>query len=252
MYAAFSVTLLDPRHVLIKLENDLDYSRIFAHRSYYVFNCYMKVIKWSPLFDISAESPIVLIWISFPELRPHFFSPRILLGMGSLFGRPLHIDNVTTMRSRPSVERVLVELVVIKQYPASIWLGPKKYGYVQKVVMNDFPEFCDHCKMLGHCKLQCYHLNPNLRKANDVKAKTPVVEELVNPREIVSNQILNNSQTPSKNPENNVPLAKQIGNGDEENGKAKANDINKIDTITHQDGYQAPKLLSWAMTSWKT
>ncbi|KAI0497572.1 hypothetical protein KFK09_020803 [Dendrobium nobile] len=28
-----SVTLLDPSHVLIKLENDLDYCRIFCHRS---------------------------------------------------------------------------------------------------------------------------------------------------------------------------------------------------------------------------
>ncbi|KAH0466622.1 hypothetical protein IEQ34_003860 [Dendrobium chrysotoxum] len=31
----FSITLLDPRHVLIKLSNDLDYNRLFAHRSCY-------------------------------------------------------------------------------------------------------------------------------------------------------------------------------------------------------------------------
>ncbi|KAH0464801.1 hypothetical protein IEQ34_004904 [Dendrobium chrysotoxum] len=32
----FSVTLLDQSHVLIKLENDIDYSRVFCHRSYLV------------------------------------------------------------------------------------------------------------------------------------------------------------------------------------------------------------------------
>ncbi|KAL0921149.1 hypothetical protein M5K25_008193 [Dendrobium thyrsiflorum] len=193
------------------------------------------VIKWSPLFDISAESPIILIWISFPKLQPHFFSHRILHGLGSLFGRPLQIDNATAMGSRPSVVRVLVEIDVTKQYPASIWLGPKKYGYVQKVVMDDFTEFCDHCKMLGHCKSQCYHLNPHLRKTNVVKAKTIEVDEPINPNEIVSNQTLNICQTPSKILENSAPLTVHLGNGNGQNTLAKAYDLNNNDTITHQD-----------------
>ncbi|KAL0914774.1 hypothetical protein M5K25_015153 [Dendrobium thyrsiflorum] len=41
----FSVTLLDAKHVLIKLINDLDYCRVFAHRSYFVNNCFMKLAK---------------------------------------------------------------------------------------------------------------------------------------------------------------------------------------------------------------
>ncbi|KAI0494578.1 hypothetical protein KFK09_024719 [Dendrobium nobile] len=51
----FSVTLLDQTNVLIKLHNDLDYARVFAHRSYLVFGCFMKVIKWS-LFLISLRN----------------------------------------------------------------------------------------------------------------------------------------------------------------------------------------------------
>lgn len=35
----FSVTLLNPSHVLIKLVNDLDYNRVFSHRSYFVNSC---------------------------------------------------------------------------------------------------------------------------------------------------------------------------------------------------------------------
>ncbi|KAI0520304.1 hypothetical protein KFK09_007776 [Dendrobium nobile] len=33
-----SISLLDSSHILIKLENDLDYCHIFCHRSYLVFN----------------------------------------------------------------------------------------------------------------------------------------------------------------------------------------------------------------------
>lgn len=123
----------------------------------------MKLIKWSLLFDISVESPIVTIWISFPELQPHF-SPIILFRLGSLFGWPLQIYNAIVVGSRPSIIRVLVELDITKHYPNSILLGPQKFSYVQKVIMNDFPTFCDHCKTLGHFKDEWFHLNPTLKK----------------------------------------------------------------------------------------
>ncbi|KAH0450264.1 hypothetical protein IEQ34_020956 [Dendrobium chrysotoxum] len=58
--SAFSVTLLDQCDVLIKLSNDFDYGRVFAHRSYYVSNYFMKLIKWSPFFYIRGN---MLSWI---------------------------------------------------------------------------------------------------------------------------------------------------------------------------------------------
>ncbi|KAL0926337.1 hypothetical protein M5K25_002555 [Dendrobium thyrsiflorum] len=47
----FSVGLMDPRHVAIQLANDLDYSRIFARRTYYILGCQMRLLKWTPDFD---------------------------------------------------------------------------------------------------------------------------------------------------------------------------------------------------------
>ncbi|KAL0906651.1 hypothetical protein M5K25_025164 [Dendrobium thyrsiflorum] len=97
-----SVTLLDSSHILIKLANDLDYCRVFCHRSYLVYNYYMKLTKWSPLVDIGVESPVIPIWVSFSLLRPHLFAPRILNGLASLFGKPLKIDSaVESGLSRP-------------------------------------------------------------------------------------------------------------------------------------------------------
>ncbi|KAL0912310.1 hypothetical protein M5K25_018274 [Dendrobium thyrsiflorum] len=98
---AFLVTLLDQRHVLIKLSNDLDCGKIFAHRSYYISNCFMKLIK-------------------------------CFHGLGSLFGHLIQSDNATTVGFRPSVACILVELDVTKKYPESVWLGPEKYRYIQK------------------------------------------------------------------------------------------------------------------------
>ncbi|KAL0909629.1 hypothetical protein M5K25_020515 [Dendrobium thyrsiflorum] len=126
----FSVTVLNAKNILIKLADDLDYCRVFAHCSYFINNCYMRLIKWSPSFDVNVESPVVPIWVSFPNLRPHLFSPRILQGLGSIIGRPLKIDQATSVGFRPSVARILVELDVSKQHPDKVWVGPDNLGYV--------------------------------------------------------------------------------------------------------------------------
>ncbi|PKU82488.1 hypothetical protein MA16_Dca005493 [Dendrobium catenatum] len=157
-----SVTILNKHNVLIKLFNDLDYCRVFAHRSYFVNNCFMKLIKWSPTLDVEIESPVVPIWIYFPNLRPHLFASRILHGLGRIFGNPLKIDNATSTGSRPSVARVLVEIDVSKKFHDKIWVGSKNSGYVQSVVFEDFQDYCVHCSSLGHSKAGCTILHPNL------------------------------------------------------------------------------------------
>lgn len=84
--ANLSATLLNLSHILIKLMNDLYNSRVFAHRYYFINNCYMKLTKWSPLIDFGVKSLDISIWISFPNLRPILFSLCILHALGSYLG----------------------------------------------------------------------------------------------------------------------------------------------------------------------
>ncbi|XP_020699241.1 uncharacterized protein LOC110111628 [Dendrobium catenatum] len=180
----FSVTLLDQANMLIKLSNDLDYGMVFAHRSYFVYGYFKKVIKWSPLLDLLEESTIIPVWLSFPGLRPHLFSSRILFGLGLIFGRPIQNNNATASGSRPSVARVHVEIDVSKSYHDTVWLGPEKLGYVQKIVFEGVPNYCQHCKFVGHKKSECPKLFPNLHQ---VDASVP------QPLASVSNPLLNSS-----------------------------------------------------------
>ncbi|KAL0923122.1 hypothetical protein M5K25_007168 [Dendrobium thyrsiflorum] len=197
----FSVGLLDARHVSIQLTNDLDYSRVFARRSYFVNNCQMHILKWTPFFDIRQESPIVPIWISFPNLRLHFFNPKVLHALGSLFGRPLQTDQATAARTCPSVARVLVEVDITKKHAKEVWVGSKAYGYLQKVEFENIPDFCSHCKMHGHASTVCFKLHPDLKNA-----PKPTEEENVPSCEIglpdgkINNtdQLMNVEQTPSR------------------------------------------------------
>ncbi|KAH0457044.1 hypothetical protein IEQ34_014951 [Dendrobium chrysotoxum] len=74
----------------------------------------MKLMKWSSEFDIAEESPSILIWVSFPNTHPYLFARHILHGLGSIFGRPLRCDNVTSIGARLSITCVLVELDISK------------------------------------------------------------------------------------------------------------------------------------------
>ncbi|KAH0458239.1 hypothetical protein IEQ34_013554 [Dendrobium chrysotoxum] len=120
----FFVTLLNPKHVLIKSANDLDYCRVFSHRSYFVSKC--------------LNGLLFLILVFFPNLKPHLFFSRILHGLGSIFVRPLKTDNATSSGSRPSVAHVLVELDVTKYYPDIVWVRLENLGYIQSMIMEDF------------------------------------------------------------------------------------------------------------------
>ncbi|KAH0448724.1 hypothetical protein IEQ34_022524 [Dendrobium chrysotoxum] len=53
----FSVTLLNPKHVLIKLVKDLDYNRVFSHHFYFV-NSFMRLTKWSPFLMLMLNLPL--------------------------------------------------------------------------------------------------------------------------------------------------------------------------------------------------
>ncbi|KAH0464111.1 hypothetical protein IEQ34_006897 [Dendrobium chrysotoxum] len=126
-----------------------------------------------PELKITTHRGFPSLWISETETR-------ILHGLGSIFGRPLKIDHATSIGSRPSVARVLMELDVFKHFPDKVWVGPDNLGYIQSMVMEDFPSYCSHCKSLGQSKSECHILHPHLVKAHTNVGDDPIDTELVN------------------------------------------------------------------------
>lgn len=74
----------------------------------------MHILKWSPSFDINVKSPIAPVWLSLSHLYFHLMNHHIFFVVGSVFGRPLQIDQATTSMTRPYVAHILVELDVTK------------------------------------------------------------------------------------------------------------------------------------------
>ncbi|KAH0451725.1 hypothetical protein IEQ34_019024 [Dendrobium chrysotoxum] len=103
----------------------------------------------------------------------------------SLFGRPLKVDNVTSIGSRPSLALVLVELDITKNYPKKVWLDLDKFGYIQSVQMEAFPPFCDLYKVIGHVTGECQTLSfvpsptTSTNPIKTVRNETSTVENVV-------------------------------------------------------------------------
>ncbi|PKU59624.1 hypothetical protein MA16_Dca027806 [Dendrobium catenatum] len=152
----------------------------------------MRILKWTPFFDIHEESPIIPIWIPFSNLRLHFFNPQVLHALGSVFGRPLQTDQATASRTRPSVARVLVEVDISKKHPKEVWVGSKAFSYMQKIEFEKVSDFCSLCKIHGHAMSDCFRLHPELKKS--VKSTAEIADSPINSvSNIVSDQIVSHA-----------------------------------------------------------
>ncbi|KAJ4726796.1 Ribonuclease H domain [Melia azedarach] len=158
------VSLMDDRHVLIKLQFEEDYTRIWYRQTWYINGRAMRVFKWSTTFRCSEESPIVPVWVSLPFLPVHLMYCRhALFSIASAIGKPLRVDQATASLNRPSVARVLIEYDISQPLLPRLWIGEGEDGFWQDIIFENVPHYCGACKHLGHTPDTCYITRPELR-----------------------------------------------------------------------------------------
>jgi len=105
------------------------------------------VLKSMPgYFDFAPdEMTRVRVWIKFPKLPLKCWSLKCLSKIASVLGKPLLCDKLTSMMSRLSYARVLVELDLLSNliYSINIIL-PNGATLVQSVVYETLSKFCKH------------------------------------------------------------------------------------------------------------
>ncbi|KAK8957745.1 hypothetical protein KSP39_PZI000465 [Platanthera zijinensis] len=50
------------------------------------------MLKWTVGFNPQKECPIILIWISLPELKLEFSNQKTLFSIANIFDKPLKLD----------------------------------------------------------------------------------------------------------------------------------------------------------------
>lgn len=62
--SSFSIGLLDNRYLLIRLSSEDDYLHLYSKTVWYVAKVTMRILKWSPYFNVDRESSIVPVWVT--------------------------------------------------------------------------------------------------------------------------------------------------------------------------------------------
>lgn len=82
------ISLLDNRHLLIKLHFEENYSRIWSRQTWYSKS--MCIFKWSISFRCFEEYHVAHVWVSLPYLPVHFIHYKdALFSIVNAIGKPL-------------------------------------------------------------------------------------------------------------------------------------------------------------------
>ena len=76
--------------------------------------------------------------------------------IASAIGVPIFVDECTTKQTRISYARMLVEVNVTKSIPQKITVvDPYGKTFLQDVVLEWKPQYCDKCQKIGHvCQVE--------------------------------------------------------------------------------------------------
>ena len=91
------------------------------------------------------------LWVNFPKLPLNCWRVGSLSRIASAIGVPLFADECTTKKTRISYARMLIEVNVTKVIPQQItFIDPNGRTFMQEVVMEWNPQYCDKCQKIGH------------------------------------------------------------------------------------------------------
>lgn len=160
------ISRLDPRHLLIRLNNEEDFIKLLLQKSAIIKGFLFRFFKWQLDFDFKADPPVIPAWISLPGLPANFFREDMLKSIASNIGPVLRIHDTTLAQSNTTEAIVCVELNLEKVRRDRIWIGIGGGGYWQNVDYRRVPTLCSFCHKIGHIELNCR------KKTNKVVSKT--------------------------------------------------------------------------------
>ncbi|KAL2243784.1 UNVERIFIED_CONTAM: hypothetical protein Sindi_0496400 [Sesamum indicum] len=156
---AFTVSMINAKHVLICLSNESDFSYMWLKRIWYIQGFPMQIFKWSPTFTPAQESSLIPVWICFPELPAHLFHKDALFAVANMIGTPLQIDDCTFNQSKLSKARIGIEIDLTKPLVEGFNIQINGVTIHQKVEYEQLPKYCNLCKHVGHDDLECYTMD---------------------------------------------------------------------------------------------
>jgi len=121
----------------------------------------LRLFEWSKDFNMHTQRQThAQVWICLWELPQEYWMERTLLEIAGVVGTPLLIDQVTKNRLFGLYARILVDLDLSKYFFYEVMVEREGFVFPIAIEYERLPDFCTHCKSIGHNVNSCHWLHP--------------------------------------------------------------------------------------------
>ncbi|KAF9590401.1 hypothetical protein IFM89_034194 [Coptis chinensis] len=159
---------------MIRLTCEQDWRKIWGGGPWNFGKQTLQLTKLSPDFDPDVQTKTnAAVWIKFPMLGQLYWDYKILMSMGRAFGSPVGVDKHTLDRTFGNFASVLVEVDLSKPIPSQFLVEEDEgKSFLQDAEVIRLPNFCGHCKSVGHLVAECKGLQKEIRRDEALKDVT--------------------------------------------------------------------------------
>ncbi|XP_059314189.1 uncharacterized protein LOC132064994 [Lycium ferocissimum] len=156
-------------HIFIDFELDEDHRNVYGSEENPICGMQMRLQKWTTDFKLDKETSLAMVWITLPEFPWHYFEWDALRRIVDPIGALIITDKATLSKTRPTTAKVKVEIDLTRPLRHEVMIKTndstgKEVIIPQRIKYETIPEYCNHCKIQGHCENKCRILHPELRK----------------------------------------------------------------------------------------
>lgn len=108
------------RHFYVDLDNGIDYNNVWTKLRMSIGGQLVRIHTWTPTFRPDEETPIVSIWVAFPELPWHCYYKEFLTVPLSSIREVLYLDMASTQDTRGSLARVKMKVDLTQDRPSRV------------------------------------------------------------------------------------------------------------------------------------
>ncbi|KAG5225502.1 DUF4283 domain-containing protein [Salix suchowensis] len=146
-----SLTIHESGWLVYRFLHEEDKLAVLSRGTYLVYGRPL-ILKFMPeFFDFStADMSTVPVWIKLPNLPLQCWSPVCLSKIGSVLGKPVQCDILTSSMSRLSFARILVEIDLLANLKHSVCIAlPNGASLNQKLFMKLYRDFASIVELLA-------------------------------------------------------------------------------------------------------
>ncbi|CAN1788457.1 hypothetical protein LINPERHAP1_LOCUS18057 [Linum perenne] len=136
---------------LVRFSDADDYQLAAFDGPWKIFDYYILVSRWSPLFNENEPVRKILTWIHLPKLPIHYFNQLAVTRIGNYIGKTVRLDLATAEGARARYARVCVEVDLTKPLLGKYIIDDR----VLHIEYESLENICFDCGTYGHKVDRC-------------------------------------------------------------------------------------------------